>query len=94
MNLYYKFIFHKNWILDDIFNENELAKGIDAIEAPGAEKEIAMEIDDIAGTGIVGMTILSSVKGTSSWQNHEMQMLYLNYLKLHLGIWNAEKQNM
>lgn len=38
-----------NMLDDVIFNEHELAKSIDAIEAPGAEHEMPMETEEIAG---------------------------------------------
>lgn len=44
-----------NMLDEVIFNENELAKSLDAIEAPGAEHDIPMETDDVAAAAIADL---------------------------------------
>ncbi|VDM99440.1 unnamed protein product [Thelazia callipaeda] len=44
-----------NMLDDVIFNENELAKSLDAMEAPGADQDIPLETDDIAAAAIAGL---------------------------------------
>uniref|UniRef100_A0A0M3I0B6 Rad21_Rec8_N domain-containing protein n=1 Tax=Ascaris lumbricoides TaxID=6252 RepID=A0A0M3I0B6_ASCLU len=49
-------------MLDDVlFNESELAKGIDAMEAPGAEHEIPMETEEMGIGAIPGIGVAPSV---------------------------------
>uniref|UniRef100_A0A914ZM66 Double-strand-break repair protein rad21 n=2 Tax=Parascaris univalens TaxID=6257 RepID=A0A914ZM66_PARUN len=49
-------------MLDDVlFNESELAKGIDAMEAPGAEHEIPMETEELGIGAIPGIGVAPSV---------------------------------
>lgn len=40
-----------------IFNESELARSLDAMEAPGAEHDIPMEAEDVAATALAGLVI-------------------------------------
>ncbi|KHN80031.1 Double-strand-break repair protein rad21 -like protein [Toxocara canis] len=51
-------------MLDEVlFNETELAKGIDAMEAPGAEQEVPMESEEM-GVGVIpGIGVTPSVTG-------------------------------
>ncbi|VDK77333.1 unnamed protein product [Litomosoides sigmodontis] len=46
-----------NMLDEVIFNESELAKSLDAMEAPGAEHDIPMEAEDVAATAIAGLVI-------------------------------------
>ncbi|EFO17919.2 hypothetical protein LOAG_10578 [Loa loa] len=46
-----------NMLDEVIFNESELAKSLDAMEAPGAEHDIPMETEDVAATAIAGLVI-------------------------------------
>ncbi|VDO81365.1 unnamed protein product, partial [Onchocerca flexuosa] len=49
-----------NMLDEVIFNESELAKSLDAMEAPGAEHDIPMETEDVAATAIAGLVIPSA----------------------------------
>lgn len=53
-----------NMLDDVVFNENELAKGIDAMEAPGAEHDAVMETEDIARGSLAGIPMAPSMPGT------------------------------
>uniref|UniRef100_A0A0R3RS74 Double-strand-break repair protein rad21 homolog n=1 Tax=Elaeophora elaphi TaxID=1147741 RepID=A0A0R3RS74_9BILA len=46
-----------NMLDEVIFNESELAKSLDAMEAPGAEHDIPIETEDVAATAIAGLVI-------------------------------------
>uniref|UniRef100_A0A915PU82 Rad21/Rec8-like protein N-terminal domain-containing protein n=1 Tax=Setaria digitata TaxID=48799 RepID=A0A915PU82_9BILA len=46
-----------NMLDEVIFNESELARSLDAMEAPGAEHDIPMETEDVAATAIAGLVI-------------------------------------
>ncbi|KAM3729013.1 Double-strand-break repair protein [Dirofilaria immitis] len=46
-----------NMLDEVIFNESELAKSLDAMEAPGTEHDIPMESEDVAATVIAGLVI-------------------------------------
>ncbi|VDN28126.1 unnamed protein product [Gongylonema pulchrum] len=61
-----------NMLDDVIFNENELAKSLDAMEAPRAEQDIPMETDDVAAAtaafaDLVQPTPTASTLGSESF---------------------------
>uniref|UniRef100_A0A0N5AXI1 Double-strand-break repair protein rad21 homolog n=1 Tax=Syphacia muris TaxID=451379 RepID=A0A0N5AXI1_9BILA len=64
-----------NMLDDVVFNENELTKSLDAIEAPGIEHEAPMETDEIAGGAMPGLQITPSANGVVMTESFALEPL-------------------
>ena len=71
-----------NMLDDVVFNENDLAKGLDAMEAPGAEHETPMETDEIAGGAMPGLQIAPSANGVVMSESFALEPLDPNAIAM------------
>lgn len=84
LNKIYKYYKILHVIAEVIFNESELAKSLDAMEAPGAEHDIPMETEDVAATAIAGL-VIPTTGALSNFYDHFFLYLQLSLMLIYVS---------